>query len=64
MKNLERRNTMKKSRQLVIGNSKMTFTKKGIKIQSPKVVIRGDVIQTGNISASKIESTKLKTDFY
>ena len=54
---------MKKS-SFVIGKSKMTFTKKGIKIQSPKVVIKGDVIQTGNISASKIESTKLKTDFY
>ena len=48
----------------VIGKSKMTFTNIGIKIQSPKVVIRGDVIKTGNISASKIESTKLKTDFY
>ena len=54
---------MKKS-PLVIGKSKIIFTKKGIKIQSPKVVIRGDVIQIGNISASKIESTKLKTDFY
>ena len=64
MKNLERRNIMKKARQLVIGNSKMTFTKKGIKIQSPKVVIKGDVIKTGNISANDIESTKLKTDFY
>ena len=64
MKNLERRNIMKKARQLVIGNSKMTFTKKGIKIQSPKVVIKGDVIQTGNISANDIDSTKLKTNFY
>ena len=54
---------MKKS-SLVIGNSKMTFTKKGIQIQSPKVVIKGDVIKTGNISANDIESTKLKTDFY
>lgn len=48
----------------VIGKSKMTFTKKGIKIQSPKVVIKGDVIKTGNISANDIESTKLKTNFY
>ena len=55
---------MKKARQLVIGNSKMTFTKKGIKIQSPKVVIKGDVIKTGNISANDIDSTKLKTDFW
>lgn len=55
---------MKKSRQLVIGNSKMTFTKKGIKIQSPKVTIKGDVINTGNISAKDIDSTKLKTDCY
>ena len=29
----------------VIGNSKITFTKKGIQIQSPKVIIQGDVIQ-------------------
>ena len=63
MKNLERRNAMKKS-SFVIGKSKITFTKKGIKIQSPKVVIQGDVIKTGNISANDIESTKLKTDFY
>ena len=62
MKNLERRNAMKKS-SFVIGKSKMTFTKKGIKIQSPKVVIKGDVIKTGNISANDIESTKFKTDF-
>ena len=55
---------MQKSRQLVIGNSKMTFTKKGIKIQSPKVVIKGDLIKTDNISAKDIHSTKLKTDFY
>ena len=47
-----------------IGNSKITFTDKGIEIQSPKVVIQGDVIKTGNISASDIESTQLKTDFY
>ena len=39
---------------LVIGNSKMTLTKKGIKIQSPKVLIKGDVIKTGNISAKEI----------
>lgn len=55
---------MKKARQLVIGNSKMTFTKKGIKIQSPQVVIKGDVIKTANISAQDIDNTKLKTDFY
>ena len=54
---------MKKARPLVIGNSKITFTKKGIKIQSPKVVIRSDVIKTDNISAHDIECTKLKTDF-
>ena len=54
---------MKKARPLVIGKSNMTFTKKGIKIQSPKVVIRGDLIKAGNISANDIESTKLKTDF-
>lgn len=54
---------MKKS-SFVMGKSKITFTKKGIKIQSPKVVIKGDVIQTGNISANDIDSTKLKTDFY
>lgn len=35
---------MKKS-SFVIGKSNMTFTKKGIKIQSPKVIIQGDVIQ-------------------
>ena len=62
MKNLERRYTIKKS-PLVIGKSKIIFTKKGIKIQSPKVVIKGDVIKTGNISAKDIDSTKLKTDF-
>ncbi len=54
---------MKNERPLVIGNSKMTFTKKGIKIQSPKVVIKGDLIKTDNISAKDIDSTKLKTDF-
>lgn len=53
-----------KERSIKIGDSKMTFTKKGIKIQSPKVVIKGDVIKTGNISAKDIDSTKLKTDFY
>lgn len=47
----------------VIGKSKMTFTKKGIKIQSPKVVIKGDLIKADNISAKDIDSTKLKTDF-
>lgn len=36
---------MKKSHPLVIGNTKITFTKKGIQIQSPKVIIQGDVIQ-------------------
>lgn len=35
---------MKKS-SFVIGKSNMTFTKKGIQIQSPKVIITGDVIQ-------------------
>ena len=54
---------MQNERPLVIGNSQMTFTKKGIKIQSPKVVIKGDLIRTGNISANDINSTKLKTDF-
>lgn len=62
MKTLERRYTMKKS-SFVIGKSKMTFTKKGIKIQSPKVVIKGDLIKTDNISAKDIDSKKLKTDF-
>lgn len=55
---------MQNERPLVIGNSKMTFTKKGIKIQSPKVVIKGDVIKTGNISAHDIDSKKIKTDCY
>ena len=54
---------MQNERPLVIGNSKMTFTKKGIKIQSPKVIIKGDLIKTDNISAHDIDSTKLKTDF-
>ena len=35
---------MQKSRPLVIGNTKITFTKKGIQIQSPKVIIQGDVM--------------------
>ena len=30
---------------LVLGKSKITFTNKGIQIQSPKVIIQGDVIQ-------------------
>lgn len=51
-------------RLIEIGNSQMTFTEKGIKIQSPKVVIKGDLIKTDNISAHDIDSTKLKTDFY
>lgn len=63
MKTLERRYTMKKS-SFVIGKSKMTFTKKGIKIQSPKVIIKGDLIKNGKISAKDIDSTKLKKDFY
>lgn len=42
------------ARSLVIGNSKITLTKKGIKIQSPKVVIRADMIKTGNISAKEV----------
>ena len=54
---------MQNERPLVIGNSKMTFTKKGIKIQTPKVVIKGDLIQAGNIPAKDIHNTKLKTDF-
>lgn len=54
---------MNKKSSFVIGNSKMTFTEKGIKIQSPKVVIKGDLIRTGNISANDIYSKKLKTDF-
>lgn len=55
---------MKEKSSFVIGKSKMIFTKKGIKIQSPKVVIKGDVIKAGNIPAKDIHSTKLKTDFY
>lgn len=46
-----------------IGNSQMTFTEKGVKIQSPKVVIEGDLIKTGNISAHDIDSSKIKKDF-
>ena len=38
----------------------MTFTDKGIKIQSPKVTIKGDLIKTGNISAKDIDSKKNK----
>ena len=56
-------NKEQNERLIKIGNSQMIFTEKGIKIQSPKVVIKGDVIKTGNISANDIESTKLKTDF-
>lgn len=55
---------MQNERSLVIGNSKMTLIKKRLKIQSPKVVIKGDLIKTGNLSAKDIHSTKLKTDFY
>nr|DAU14779.1 MAG TPA: hypothetical protein [Caudoviricetes sp.] len=55
---------MQNERPLVIGKSKMTFTKKGIKIQSPKVIIKGDLIKNGKISAKDIDSTKLKKDFY
>ncbi len=51
-------------RSIKIGDSKMTFTDKGIKIQSPKVVIKGDLIKAGNIPAKDIDSTELKTDFY
>ena len=29
---------------LVLGKTKITFTKKGIKIQSPTVIIQGDVM--------------------
>ena len=53
-----------KERSIKIGDSKMTFTKTGIKIQSPKVIIKGDLIKAGNIPAKDIHSTKLKTDFY
>lgn len=56
-------NKEQNERLIKIGNSQMTFTEKGIKIQSPKVVIKGDVIKTGNISAKDIDSTKLKKDF-
>ena len=52
----EKKNMKKKSvinHSLVIGNSKITLTKTGIKIQSPKVVIKGDLIKTGNISAKE-----------
>lgn len=56
-------NKEQNERLIKIGNSQITFTEKGIKIQSPKVVIKGDVIKTGNISANDIDSTKLKTDF-
>lgn len=38
-------NTMKNERPLVIGKTKITFTNKGIQIQSPTVIIQGDVIQ-------------------
>ena len=55
---------MQKERSIKIGDSKMTFTKKGIKIQSPKMIIKGDLIKSGKISAKDIDSTKLKTDFY
>lgn len=53
-----------KERSIKIGDSKMTFTKKGVKIQSPKVIIKGDLIKTGNISARDIDSTKFKKDCY
>lgn len=63
----ERRKHMKKksviNRSFVIGNSKMTVTKKRITIQSPKVAIKGDLIKADNISAHDIDSTKLKKDF-
>lgn len=52
-----------KERSIKIGDSKMTFTDKGIKIQSPKAIIKGDLIKTGNISAHDIDSKKLKKDF-
>lgn len=51
-------------RSIKVGDSKMTFTKKGVKIQSPKVIIKGDLIKNGKISAKDIDSTKLKKDFY
>ena len=57
-------NKEQNERLIKIGNSQMTFTEKGIKIQSPKVVIKGDVIKTANISAKDIDSTNLKKDFY
>lgn len=43
-----------KRNSLVIGNSKMTLTNKGMQLQSPKVVIKGDLIKTGNISAKEV----------
>ena len=49
-------------RSIKIGDSNMTFTKKGIKIQSPKVIIKGDLIKAVNIPAKDIDSTELKTD--
>lgn len=52
-----------KERSIKIGDSKMTFTKKGVKIQSPKVIIKGDLIKNGKISAKDIDSTKLNKDF-
>ena len=35
----------KNNRSFVIGKSSMTITRKSIKIQSPQVIITGDVIQ-------------------
>ena len=57
-------NKEQNERLIKIGNSQITFTEKGIKIQSPKVVIKGDLIKADNIPAKDIHSTKLKTDFY
>lgn len=43
MKNKQKQSNNNHS--FVIGKSKITLTKKGIQIQSPKVIIQGDVIQ-------------------
>ena len=45
MKDKNKKEHSKNNRSLVLGKTKITFTKKGIQIQSPKVIIQGDVIQ-------------------
>lgn len=42
------------NRSFFRGNSKIAVTKKRITIQSPKVVLRADMIKTGNISAKDV----------